>query len=416
MIKETICMKEKKTSLTVTNNEVTAVLRSNIKKTGIRLYDNNCIGIAGAIGDYNDDELTKNAKGMLNFKVPYDAAPTENVKREMDLSKELAVSDEEFIAVSRKLLKELGKKYPMFVFRNKIDLIETEESLINSVGTALTQKDRQINCTLLYKYKDSKNLMDGGGMYEARNMDYEQLFKAMSDSCEAYENKIDFAEKGETIPVVILGRIFNALAKFYADLSADSYANGASLFSGKAGEKLFSDKFSFLVNRDAMGTFSRFFDGEGIVLPGDCYNLIENGVLKTPYTTKRTAKQYNLPITGVASMEYDSVPSAAPLQLTVAKGDKTLKELLMGRKAIYIVMASGGDFTPQGEYAAPIQAAYLYDGENYIGRLPQLSMSSNLYDMFGKDFIGLSSDSSYPGSPNNYLVFDMNVKKIDGWM
>ncbi|MCL2405826.1 MAG: metallopeptidase TldD-related protein, partial [Defluviitaleaceae bacterium] len=225
-----------------------------------------------------------------------------------------------------------------------------------------------------------------------------------------------FAEKGETIPVVILGRIFNALAKFYADLSADSYANGASLFSGKAGEKLFSDKFSFLVNRDAMGTFSRFFDGEGIVLPGDCYNLIENGVLKTPYTTKRTAKQYNLPITGVASMEYDSVPSAAPLQLTVAKGDKTLKELLMGRKAIYIVMASGGDFTPQGEYAAPIQAAYLYDGENYIGRLPQLSMSSNLYDMFGKDFIGLSSDSSYPGSPNNYLVFDMNVKKIDGWM
>ncbi|MCL2406152.1 MAG: hypothetical protein FWC92_11495, partial [Defluviitaleaceae bacterium] len=231
MIKETICMKEKKTSLTVTNNEVTAVLRSNIKKTGIRLYDNNCIGIAGAIGDYNDDELTKNAKGMLNFKVPYDAAPTENVKREMDLSKELAVSDEEFIAVSRKLLKELGKKYPMFVFRNKIDLIETEESLINSVGTALTQKDRQINCTLLYKYKDSKNLMDGGGMYEARNMDYEQLFKAMSDSCEAYENKIDFAEKGETIPVVILGRIFNALAKFYADLSADSYANGASLFS-----------------------------------------------------------------------------------------------------------------------------------------------------------------------------------------
>jgi len=416
MIKETICLKEKKTSLTVTSGEISAVLRSNTQKSGIRLYDNNSIGIAGAIGAYSDEELTKRAKGMLNFKVPYEAAPTKDAKRALDLSKELAITDEEFVEVSRKLLAELKVKYPKFMFSNKINLTETEASLINDVGTALTQKDKHVDFGLVMKYRDSKNLMDGFGSYDARSLDYDNLFKAMSWSCEAYENKVDFSEAGETIPVVFLGRMFMVMMKFYMDLNADAFANGASLFSGKTGERLFSEDFSLLINRNAEKTFNRFFDGEGIVLPDDRFALIENGVIKAPYTTKRTAMRYNLPVTGSANMVYDSAPAADPYQIAIAQGAKTLKELLGGRKAIYVASASGGDFTPQGEYASPIQIAYMFDGENFLGRLPQLSMTSHINDMFGKDFIGYSSDGDYPGSPNGYLVMDMNVRKIDGWM
>jgi len=348
--------------------------------------------------------------------MPYDAAPTQDAKRELDLSKEQAITDEEFIEISRKFLSDLRDKYPKFVFSNKINLVETEESLINDAGTALIQKDRYANFYLAMKYKESKNLSDGFTMYEARNIDYDQLFKSVSRSCEVYENKVDFSESGETIPVVFLGGKQGVLGKFYRDLNAESFANGASSLSGKIGEQLFSEKFSLLVNRNAKKTFNCFFDGEGVVLPDDRFVLIESGVIKAPYTSKRTAKQYNLPITGAASMDYDSAPGASYNQLAIAQSDKIIKELLGGRKAIYVERASGGGFTQQGEYASPIQGAYLYDGENLLGRLPQLSMSSHVNNMFGKDFIGLSSDGNYPGSPDNYLVMDMNVKKIDGWM
>ena len=198
----------------------------------------------------------------------------------------------------------------------------------------------------------------------------------------------------------------------------DVFAAGASLFSEKLGERLFSDKFSLIVNRNAEKSFNTFFDGEGVVLPDDKFLLIENGVIKAPYTSKRMAMQYNLHETGSAALEYDAVPDVSLMPSSVAKGeleiarsDKTIKALLGGRKAIFVSMATGGDFTAQGEYASPIQCAYLFDGDNFLGRLPQLSMSSNIYDMFGKDFIGVSSDGDYPGSPFSYLVCEMKVQQ-----
>ena len=415
MTKEVVTIKEKKTSLSVANTAITAVLRSNTQKTGIRLYDNDCLGIAGAIGAYNDNELTNRAKHMLNFKLPYNAVPTENAVRSVDLSGKLTVSDEEFVAMARKLMEVLREKYPKFSFSHKVELIEIEESLVNDKGTNLVHKDRYIDVQLMYKHKDSKSLMDGGGGIDARAMDFDTILHEISKTCGPYEEKIDFSEAGEMIPVVVMS-YWTFGMKFITDLSADMFAMGASLFSGKTGQKLFSDDFSLAVNRNPERIYTRFFDGEGVVLPDDKFYLIENGVLKSPYTNKRTAKQYNLPISGSAHLEHDSAPGASPWGIAVLPGQKTIKELLGGKKAILVVMASGGDFTPQGEYASPIQVAYMFDGEKILGRLPQLSMTSHVNDMFGKDFIGMSSDGPYVGAANTYLAVNMNVKKTNSWM
>jgi PmbA protein len=412
--KEVVCIKEKKIDLTVTNSRISAILRSNTTKTGIRLYDGSCIGIAGAIGTYIDEELTANAKRMLSFKLPYPAKPAEGVKRTLDLSTKLGIKDDEFVKMSGDILDALSKRFPNFMFSNKITMSETETSLRNDLGTDLVQKDKYVTFELLTKHRDSTNLFDDFTVYINREMEYEAAMKEHSKKYEAYEELVDFSEEAEKVPVILLGAHEEFVSKFMNDMRGDVFATGASLFSGKLGEKLFNDKFSLIVNRDAEKSFSTFFDGEGVVLPDDKFTLIENGVLKAPFTSKRIAKQYNLQETGSALLEYDSAPDATPMSLRIAKSDKTIKELLGGRKAIFVSMASGGDFTSQGEYASPIQRAYLFDGEKFLGRLPQLSMSSNVYDMFGKDFIGVSSDGNYLGSPYSYMVCEMNVQKTDG--
>ena len=54
--------------------------------------------------------------------------------------------------------------------------------------------------------------------------------------------------------------------------------------------------------------------------------------------------------------------------------------------------ASGGGFNEKGDYVMPVHHAFLCDGEKFLGSLPPFTLSSNMYDMFGKDFIGVGSD------------------------
>jgi len=58
--------------------------------------------------------------------------------------------------------------------------------------------------------------------------------------------------------------------------------------------------------------------------------------------------------------------------------------MLGGRKAVFVLIASGGDCTPYGTFGPPVQTAFLFDGEKLTGRLPELRLESNLYDMSGR--------------------------------
>jgi len=86
--------------------------------------------------------------------------------------------------------------------------------------------------------------------------------------------------------------------------------------------------------------------------------------------------------------------------------------MLNGKPGIYVVMAFGGDYTPEGDFATPIQLAYLHDGEKFIGRLPEMQVKSNIYDMFGKSYIGTSSDTLHPYTLSKSIVFDMKCLKM----
>jgi len=413
MTKEIITNKTKMTKLSITNNEISAILKSDDTKTGLRIYSDGYIGIAGAIGKYDEGELIRQAGDMLRYQVPYACAPTENTVRSMDCSSQQELSDEDFIEISTRLLDTLKARYPSFTYNHIIRSVENETSLRNDCGTDLTYKDKYVSLELLVKHKNSKNLMDSFAVNLSRIYSFEDAYSIASCFCDAYEEKIDFDQECK-MPVVVLTEHEMFLGKFYTDLHGKQYGTNTSLFSGKTGEKLFHEQFSLQVNRNPLETYSCFFDGEGTMTEDNACRLIDNGVLKMPYSTKRIARKYNLPLTSSASLAYDAVPDAVTDGISIVPGDQTIRQLLQGRKAIYVIIASGGDFTAQGEYATPVQTAYLFDGDKIYGRLPQLVLTSTVYDMFGKDFVGVSADGNSKYNPFKYLVMDMNVKKIGG--
>lgn len=397
-------------SLNVVQTEVDSVRKKDILRTGIRVYDDDKIGIAGAIGSYDEGDLTERAVAALELCIPYPYEPardrTETVEPAYDLPEGQA-----FVAEMEEMLSALRKAQPGFSFSNRISLLAQDVRLENEQGLDLQYRSTSIDVSLVVKDRNSSNIIDAFAGFGGWRYERAECLRICNMVCDAYHREADIEEG--THPVLFLADDYAYRTKLIESLHGLLYGTGGSLFSGKMGEKLFADHFSVVQSRnpgdDVVGPF---FDMEGTVNQGYRATLIENGVLVAAMTDKKHADKFGLPLTGSAGGDYDSVPSLGVQNTQIASTGKTIAELLDGRPGILVWIASGGDFTSEGHFATPVQLAYLFDGEKLIGRLPELNLSSHLYDMFGKDYLGVSTDSLTTLAKMNLAAMNMEVTKL----
>jgi PmbA protein len=409
MIKEKYISNFKEISINILQSNIKSVRKKDITKTGFRVYENGFIGIAGAVGKVDESELEKRAVENLKLEIPYPYEPSANLVKKVDYRKE-ALSHEELVKEVEELLKLLREEFPDFIFSNNIYIQDFETKLINNKGIDLTHIDRVVVAAIIIKEKNSVNVFDAFSSYVDREYSREKILNNIRETLTAYRNKVELPIKGKQ-PVVFLADDGLPLMKIIEEMNGYKVGTGASLFKDFIGEKKFSDKFTLYQSAEEEElTGVEFFDAEGVVNPDYRYTLIENGKIITPYTDKKTASEFNLPLTGSASAEYDKVPSLAPKNLVLKSSDKTLKELLDGQLGVVVVIASGGDFTQEGVFGTPVQLAFLTDGEKLLGRLPELTISGELYSMFGDDFVGKSQDKGL--LDNKTMVFNLDVDYI----
>lgn len=74
--------------------------------------------------------------------------------------------------------------------------------------------------------------------------------------------------------------------------------------------------------------------------------------------------------------------------------------------------AGFGDYTPQGDFAIPVQMTYLVKNGCFVGKPPPLQLNSTFLAIFGKDFIGVSKNPIVPLNPEYAIVMNFTVKKI----
>lgn len=126
---------------------------------------------------------------------------------------------------------------------------------------------------------------------------------------------------------------------------------------------------------------------------------LQNGEVKqnseisvTGFADKFTADKYGVQATGSAGQNLADIPHNGGLNLLIDRSDKTAKQLLDGRLTVVPVIASGGGYNDKGEYVTPVQKSMLCDGERLLGSLPEFSYKGSMFDIFGKNFIGVPSD------------------------
>lgn len=405
MEQEKITYKETSYSVNVSGGKVDSLRIKQDLKTVIRVYEDGKIGVAGRIGEGDDKALLEEAKAKLAQNIAYPCNLTENGRREENKVRKI-IPEKDYVKTLKKLVARLNKCYPDFVFSNKINMGEEEIVYENSKNTKYSYKGNEIGGALVIKDKASANIMDLSYGFDTTFYDEDKIVSDIGRLLNVYHNKVAMPE-GE-LPVII--NPMEVLQYSAQHMIAELYVSGSSLLSGKLNEKIFNEKVNILTDRGDKDKAISFFDAEGVVNKDDKFYFIKDGVFTGLATYKRSAANFNLPLSGGGYAPFDEVPQTSFVGFKMARTD-SLKNLVKG-KAIYVFITSGGDMTPDGTLGLPVQLAYLYDNGKLVGRLPEFGINGNIFDIFGKDFIGVARDDNFDFTDDSVLVAKFNVNNV----
>lgn len=387
MEREKITSVYSQSTIELEESKIKSFSRDSRTHTSYRVYDGESVGIRYVQGKTEDEAGYAKAKENLAVGRPYKFT-LETGSRHRDKT-ETSCSDKELMDIARRVLDYLKEHHPDFIIKGSVSACKNFMAMENSLGLDYSNNDFNVSVSLAYKHKDSKDLNDGWFSIGQRSFDFNK-FTDMADNYLTGYNSI--AELPEELLIQV--QYYEYIGKFWDCLNAENLALGTSLLSGKIGEKVFDDSFTLMHDISDEETWNNaFFDGEGVVMPEDKHIFIENGVLLGGFADKRIADKYGVPHTGSANFSFADIPSNGNVNFRIKRSDKTVKELLDGRLTVVPIQAHGGGYNEKGEYVTPVQNAMLCDGERFIGRLPEFAIKGSMFDMFGKNFIGVGSDN-----------------------
>ena len=406
-MKEILTEQSNELTLTILSNEIKSVFTKNTAKTACRIYKEGKIGIAGCVGETDINQLYKKAEQNLEYQIDYPVEPTKNIESHIKKD-DCKITNHEFYCEIEKILKELSRLHPDYIISNDVFLLQYEYSMKNELGMNLSYSDKNIMTALIMKQKNSSEDDNTYFLTKSRNLESNKIIEAFSELMTAHSKLLTLPQ--EPLPLILDDGLVTQI--FNTELRADILGTGSSLFQDQLGKEIFSSSFSLILNNDPLETNGSNFDMEGVITPENLSCLIKDGVIIRPYSDKRTSKLYGYENTGCAHGDYDSVPTLGMANIIIQPGEKTIKELLNGQLGILVYLASGGGFTPDGNFATTVQLSYLTDGEKLLGRLPKFVIKSYVYDIFGKDFIGMSKNKLYLKGDNNMFVTRMDIKPL----
>ncbi len=405
MKSEKIIIKNNSYSVNISGSRVDSYRCKKDMNTVVRVYDGGNIGIAAAVGE-DDGTLLEKAQAKLSQGIAYPDNIPENITRSED-ALTVVIPEDELVTTVKRLVSKLVEAYPDFIYSYKVIEETVEIDYSNSCNTNLCYKGGNLGIYLQMKEKKSANIMDLFFDATVKSYDEDGIVSDMGRLLSVYNNKVDFPD--EEVPVVIgMGEIiYNILP----EITAEKYMAGASLFNGKLGEKVFSEKLTLFSDKSPENKHNTpFFDAEGTTVSGDRHIFINKGKLEAIAAYRRTSAMFNLPLTGSAYSDFDAVPRTAFNGITVETNGVKLSEVATG-KSIYIAVASGGDMSPDGVYATPVMVAYLCEDGKPVGVLPPFGISASVYDALGGDLIAVADNDMFTCKDEKVIITKLKINK-----
>ena len=404
MEKEYIVRSSRSITLNITAGKIDSYRQKEETTGTVRVYQDGKIGVAGCLGSPDEEKLTTQAVKALELGIPYVSALDGALERLEDNETDI-LPEKDMIPMMQSMLDRVGEACPKFAISHKIKLSTFEKEYRNSRGRHLKCADNLLSGDLLFQSRGSGNLMDCVYSFAGKHFDPERIVAQCKTIHSAFFTPAEI-EEGNW-PVLLAP--YDLFGSFLSHFTGEMYASGASLVSGKIGEQFFSPKLSFGSDQGSPGCC--FFDEEGQISPEDRSFLVKNGTLEKVLTTKNTAAQFSLPVSATSAADYDGVPGIGLEGLYVEPTAESIQAVAPG-KAVLILMASGGDTTPSGHFATPVQLAFLLENGKIVGRLPELNISGDFNTILGEDYLGAVYDDLFDdGKSGKFCIVNMQVTK-----
>lgn len=404
MEKEYIVSSSRSITLNITGGKIDSYRQKEETTGTVRVYQDGKIGVAGCLGMPDEEKLTAKAVKALGLGIPYVSVLDDAMERQEDNRTDI-LPEKEIIPTMQAMLDRVGEACPKFAISHKIKLSSFEKEYRNSKGRHLKCADNLLSGGLVFQSRGTGNLMDCVYSFEGRHFDPDRIVAQCKTMHDAFFTPAEIAE-GEW-PVLFTP--YDLFGSFLSHFTGEMYASGVSLVSGKIGEQIFSPKLSFGSDQGSPGCC--FFDEEGQIFPENKSLLVRNGVLEKVLTTKNTASQFGLPVSGTSAADYDGVPGIGLEGLYVEPTAESIREVAP-EKAVLVLMASGGDTTPSGHFATPVQLAFLLENGKLVGRLPELNISGDFDAILGEDYLGTVYDDLFDdGKSGKFCIVKMQVTK-----
>ncbi len=405
MEKEKLIWKNNEISLNVTAGKIDSYRRTEETKNTVRVYEDGKIGIAGSLGEIDEEALTESAKKALSYGIEYPCELHGNTVNADD-AREI-IPAKEFIPKMQGFLDRITKECPNFTVSDKIKLSELRHAYENSKGAKLFSSSSWLEFSLIFQSKGAGNLFDASYEGYVREFDEDAAVKDCKLLHNSFYKNADIEEG--IYPVFMLSEVL--LGRTADQLFATTYSSGASLLSGKIGEKVFDEKFTLYDDRNHLTCPPAcVFDDEGEFAPEFKQVFVKNGTLTNVLTNKMYSKIFNLPPAATAGAAYDGVPLFTAQTLSTEPTADSASEITK-EKAVLVMIASGGDMTPAGHFATPVQLAFLVENGEIVGKLPDIGISGEYFDLLGKDYLGTAEKAFFPSLKKSYMACKMKVTK-----
>jgi PmbA protein len=388
------------------NTVICSIKKSSTEKIGFRRFENGKFFQTSKVGSADLDQLMSESRKWGGHGLPMDYAFAQAVKDKKSDIGNSRQKVEEF----KQGLEFLKQKYPQFVFNGSCASNQVRTTFKSSYGVDLESEGTQFGWYLIFQKKGSGNVFDGYFQGQGTDTDISGALKQGMNYLNTFDKVVEI--KDGKYPVVMGDSDsqmspFNKLTESFV---ANKYHDGAALFSSKLGQKLFSDKITLCDQAYEMKkNHPNFFDGEGTVRTSDL-TMIEQGVFKNLFYDLRFADKYKTKTTGNGLRAYNQGVTLAPRDLYFKPGKRSWKDIIKDHdRCVVVNIAAGGDGNDLGEYSTPVQAAYVYEKGELIGRAPQITIKTSVQRALNEDLIDVSSDGFSGDTTKGIVVSMMDV-------
>ncbi|MBE9116831.1 TldD/PmbA family protein [Lusitaniella coriacea LEGE 07157] len=363
--------------------------------TALRVWHNDCPGLAVAYGQVKPGELVDRAIALSALNP---AETPELAAGHTRLFPNLGeiVPVEELIKMGKGAIARLRELYPEVLCSVELECEQETTRLINSHGLHCQYTDITLSCFLSTEWIRGEDFLS---IYEGQEMRGQLNLAFLVQTLLA---RLDWAQNNTApplgrVPILFTNKAATLLWETVATaMNGKQILEGTSPWTERQGEVVVAEILTLTQHPDT-GPYSCPFDDEGELTQS--LSLIDRGRLQQFYTDRATARALDIPHTSNGFRpSLGRYPTPELINLIIEPATGTLNDLIRQiDNGLIVDQILGGGADISGDFSINVDLGYRIQNGEIVGRVKDTMVAGNVYTAL-KHAIAIGGDALWNGS------------------